>query len=184
MEHWRLGLTLHFQFQINYFGHRQETSLGTKATLLSFSFAWGQEKKSFGWQICIRYLVNVNCTLGQCWLEPPQSLSLLFTPHAFLPMEKKSASFLLEEEMLLWRLMFSQGSQNFQRRLSFIHCNLGLEEWSTLQVSSLIWHSIKFTWKCNPFYIFKELQIYSEGIVENFFCWIWFEMNVLRKYFV
>ena len=120
MEHWRLGLTLHFQFQINYFGHRQETSLGTKATLLSFSFAWGQEKKSFGWQICIRYLVNVNCTLGQCWLEPPQSLSLLFTPHAFLPMEKKSASFLLEEEMLLWRLMFSQGSQNFQRRLSFI----------------------------------------------------------------
>ena len=35
-------------------------------------------------------------------------------------MEKKSASFLLEEEMLLWRLMFSQGSQNFQRRLSLI----------------------------------------------------------------
>ena len=39
---------LYFYFQINYFGHRQENSLGTKATLLSFSFAWGQEKKSFG----------------------------------------------------------------------------------------------------------------------------------------
>jgi len=34
--------------KVNYFGHRQETRLGTKATLLSFSFAWGQEKKSFG----------------------------------------------------------------------------------------------------------------------------------------